>query len=47
VQPEAQGFGSRLAKASAAGQLGGSISFDWRPSGVKINLKAPIQQLQR
>jgi PAS domain S-box-containing protein len=47
VPPEAQGFGSRLAKASAAGQLGGSISFDWRPSGVRINLKAPIQQLQR
>ena len=45
-KPDTQGFGSRLAHASATGQLGGEISFDWRPGGVAIALKAQLEQLQ-
>jgi PAS domain S-box-containing protein len=45
--PVSSGFGSRLASSSASGQLGGSISFDWRPTGLHIKLKAPVAQLQR
>jgi PAS domain S-box-containing protein len=44
VQPGAHGFGSKLAEASATGQLGGSISFDWHPTGVHISLRAPTDQ---
>jgi two-component sensor histidine kinase len=42
-----KGFGSTLARASATGQLGGSISFNWRPGGLHVDLKAPIERLQR
>ena len=45
--PNKKGFGSTLARASATGQLGGSISFDWRPGGLHVILKAPIGRLQR
>ena len=45
--PESHGFGSTLARSSATGQLGGSISFDWRAGGVHINLKVPAERLQR
>lgn len=45
--PNSNGFGSTLARASATGQLGGSISFDWRPSGLHVDLKAPVERLQR
>lgn len=39
--PAAQGFGSKLARISATGQLGGSIDFDWQPDGVRIALAVP------
>jgi len=45
--PKSSGFGSTLARASASGQLGGSISFDWRPGGLHIKLNAPLERLQR
>jgi PAS domain S-box-containing protein len=45
--PNSKGFGSALARAGATGQLGGSISFDWRPAGLHVNLKAPVERLQR
>jgi two-component sensor histidine kinase len=45
--PTQRGFGSKLSHSSATGQLGGSISFDWRPSGVHVCLKAPLAQIRR
>ena len=33
------GFGSRLVAQSVAGQLGGSIAFDWQPEGVVVTLR--------
>lgn len=45
--PNTKGFGSTLARASATGQLGGAISFDWPPTGLHVSLKAPVERLQR
>lgn len=45
--PNSNGFGSTLARASATGHLGGSISFDWRPGGLHIKVNAPLERLQR
>lgn len=45
--PQTQGFGSKLASASASGQLGGSISYDWQPDGVRIDLKVSVGHLDR
>ena len=33
------GFGSRLVNQSMSGQLGGSITFDWRTEGVVVTLR--------
>jgi PAS domain S-box-containing protein len=44
--PDAAGFGTTLARASASGQLGGSITFDWQPSGLQLELNAPLMRLQ-
>ncbi|MDP2354939.1 MAG: PAS domain-containing protein [Beijerinckiaceae bacterium] len=41
-----EGFGSKLARATATGQLGGTIVYDWRPDGVKISITAPLERLQ-
>jgi len=45
--PRGTGFGSKLARASASGQLGGSIEHEWRPNGVAIRLKLPLDRLAR
>lgn len=45
--PDKSGFGSTLARASASGQLGGAISFDWRPTGLHIKLNVPLGRLFR
>lgn len=45
--PDKQGFGSRLARTSASGQLGGSIDYEWRPHGVRIRLRLPLSRLSR
>lgn len=47
TRPTTKGFGSKLAHSAATGQLGGAISFDWRPHGVEIRLRARIGQLER
>ncbi len=41
-----EGFGSKLARATATGQLSGTIVYDWRPDGVKIAITAPLERLQ-
>jgi two-component sensor histidine kinase len=41
----AGGFGSKLLKRGIAGQLGGSIAFDWRPEGVIITMRLDRDRL--
>lgn len=36
--PPRRGFGSRMIKVAVAGQLGGTLAFDWRPSGLACTL---------
>jgi PAS domain S-box-containing protein len=36
--PARQGFGSRMIAATVAGQLGGTVAFDWRPEGLACDL---------
>ncbi|SDP74399.1 hypothetical protein SAMN04488512_13418 [Sulfitobacter litoralis] len=43
--PLQNGFGSKLAKLSATGQLGGEIEYDWQPSGVEVHLTASRARL--
>ncbi len=45
--PARKGFGSQLARLGVTGQLGGSIVYDWQPSGVVIVLSVPLEQLSR
>ena len=44
--PQARGFGSTLAERSISGQLGGTIAFEWRPEGVKLNITIPLERLE-
>jgi two-component sensor histidine kinase len=44
--PKRFGFGSQLARLSATGQLGGAITFDWQPTGVRITLTARRDQVE-
>lgn len=37
--PEMSGFGSRLIRRSLTDQLGGSIAYDWQPSGLVVTLQ--------
>jgi two-component sensor histidine kinase len=37
-EPEMSGFGSRMIQRSIAAQLGGSLSYDWQPSGLVATL---------
>lgn len=41
VEPPAgtEGYGSKLVRRSIAGQLGGSIKYDWSPQGVVVELR--------
>jgi len=36
-----KGFGDLLVRATVTGQLGGDISRDWEPEGLKIRLTVP------
>lgn len=47
AEPTSSGFGSRLARSSATGPLGGDIAYEWRDEGVVIRLKAKLSQLER
>lgn len=40
-KPTRHGFGSVLATKTVEGQLGGSLSYDWRPEGVVIVMSVP------
>jgi two-component sensor histidine kinase len=43
--PDMHGFGSRMISRSLSEQLGGELSYDWRPSGVVITLRMHRQKL--
>ncbi len=36
--PTRRGFGSRMIAATVTGQLGGTVSFDWRPAGLRCEI---------
>ena len=40
--PTAQGFGTKIMNASIKHQLGGSVTWDWRPTGLHCTLQIPI-----
>jgi two-component sensor histidine kinase len=40
-----EGYGSKLMQRSVAGQLGGTITYDWSGEGVIVILKAKMQKL--
>lgn len=43
--PSSQGFGSLLARRSIEGQLGGVLTYDWKPEGLIVSLSAPMERL--
>ncbi len=44
-QPDHQGFGSMLTSRIIAGHLGGRHSSDWRPEGLVVRIRVPLQRL--
>jgi two-component sensor histidine kinase len=44
--PQTYGFGRTLAERSIAGQLGGTIAFEWRPAGIKLKIAIPLKRLE-
>ena len=44
--PEAEGFGTRLLEATVVGQLGGSITREWRPEGLTLSLVVSVDRLK-
>jgi PAS domain S-box-containing protein len=41
-KPEVRGFGTRSLMASIESQLGGEVTFDWRPEGLVCRLSVPL-----
>lgn len=41
TEPKTQGFGSRIMRTSIERQLGGRITFDWQPDGLKCEFAVP------
>jgi PAS domain S-box-containing protein len=44
-EPQARGFGSVLTTRSIAAHLGGTIAYDWRRSGLKLQVTIPLDRL--
>jgi PAS domain S-box-containing protein len=42
--PVSQGFGTKIMNASIKHQIGGNVSWDWRPSGLHCVLQVPISR---
>jgi len=42
VAPHAHGFGTKIINASIRGQVGGNVTWDWRPSGLHCTLQIPL-----
>jgi PAS domain S-box-containing protein len=45
--PRREGFGAVLARRSITADLGGTIAYEWRETGVIIRITAPFEQLGR
>ncbi len=45
--PAQRGFGEELVRATVEGQLGGAVTEDWRPDGLRLGLRWPGQALRR
>ena len=45
--PTAEGFGSQLLELSAVRQLGGTVTRDWRPDGLAMQIAIPASALVR
>ena len=43
--PETGGFGGVLTQRSISDQLGGKIEYDWRQSGLKLQMTIPLDRL--
>lgn len=43
--PKKEGFGSMLAKRSIAGQLDGSLDFEWNHDGLIVRISATLERL--
>jgi two-component sensor histidine kinase len=43
--PEANGFGSTLARKMVIRQFGGDLRYDWRPGGLTVSIDLPVDQL--
>lgn len=43
--PSFEGFGSILAQRTIAGQLGGTLTRDWQPGGLTVEIRLPIERL--
>lgn len=46
-EPAREGFGTTLARLSVEGQLGGSISKEWRKEGLRVAIHLPAATLER
>ena len=44
-KPASEGFGSQLARRSVAGQLAGTLAYDWDAAGLTVNITAPLERL--
>jgi PAS domain S-box-containing protein len=45
--PTRTGFGSQLAELSVVRQLGGTLNYDWRPTGLRVKIAVNEQRLRR
>lgn len=43
--PDVSGFGSALAQTMIVKQFGGSLDYDWRPSGLAVRISVPLESL--
>jgi two-component sensor histidine kinase len=45
--PQRKGFGTQMASRTVAGQLGGSLEYDWAPEGLTMSVTVPAANLLR
>ena len=47
TEPARFGFGSRLSLISVEEQLGGTLLYDWKPSGLSVTATVPESSVVR
>ena len=45
--PPAEGFGGQLTRRTVSGQLGGEMTYDWRPAGLLLHMTLTLDRLTR